>query len=322
MRRHFITGWVGILLISLGCVAAADVPYPSRPITLISTSPAGGPIDVIARPIAQRLGERLGQPVIIENHAGANGTIASVDVAKAAPDGYTLLITYLAPVAINPAMRADLPYDSVRDFTPVTQLDSAALVLLVRPSLPIHSVADLAVYAKTHPGKLNFGSPGPGSAGHLVSAMLHERTGIEITHIPYKGGGPLVTDLLGGHIDMASVGMSGGISYVKQGRLRAIGVTTLKRSPLLPDIPAVAETLPGFEVDSWYGILAPASTPAPIVHRLQQEFAATLREPAIEDVLRINGVEPMGSTPEQFAARIKEELARWAPVVKRAGLSN
>ncbi len=326
MRRRSFAAWIGMLSASLGCGAAAmageAAPYPSRAITLISTSPPGGPIDVIARPLAQRLGERLGQSVIIENHAGANGAIASADVAKAAPDGYTLLITYLAPVAINPAMRANLPYDSVRDFAPVTQLDSAALVLLVQPDLPIHSIAELVAYAKAHPGKLSFGSVGPGSAGHLVGALLTERTGITLTHVPYKGGGPMITDLLGGHIDMAFIGMSGGMSYVKQGRLRAIGVTTLKRSPLLPDVPAVAEALPGFEVDSWYGVLAPAHTPMPIVRRLQQELAATLYEPAIEGVFRNNGVEPVGSTPEQFATRIKEELASWAPVVKHAGLSS
>jgi tripartite-type tricarboxylate transporter receptor subunit TctC len=310
------------LCLTVAAQAADTSAYPTRPITIISTSPPGGPIDVIARPIAQRLGERLGQSVVIESRAGANGAIASTDVAKATPDGYTLLVTYLAPVAINPAMRSDLPYDSVRDFAPVTQLDSAALVVLVRPDLPIRSIPEMIAYARKHPRKLTFGTVGPGSAGHLAGTLLAEQAGITLTHVPYKGGGPVVTDLLGGHIDMALIGLSGGMSYVKDGRLRAIGVTTLQRSSLLPEIPAVAETVPGFEVDSWYGILAPARTPAPIVLKLQSTIAEILSEPAIEALFKNNGVEPKGSTPEAFAAKIKEELARWAPVVKKAGLTD
>jgi tripartite-type tricarboxylate transporter receptor subunit TctC len=322
MKRHL--NWFAAIALCLAVAAqAAETPsYPTRPITIISTSPPGGPIDVIARPIAQRLGERLGQSVLIESHAGANGAIASADVAKAPPDGYTLLVTYLAPVAISPAMRSDLPYDSVRDFAPVTQLDSAALVVLVRPDLPIHSIAELIEYAKAHSRRLTFGTVGPGSAGHLAGTLLAEQTGITLTHVPYKGGGPVITDLLGGHIDMALIGLSGGTSYVKEGRLRAIGVTTLERSSLLPEVPAVAETLPGFEMDSWYGILAPAHTPAPIVQKLQRTIAEILQEPAIEKLLKNNGVEPKGSTPEAFGAKIKEELARWAPVVKKAGLAD
>jgi len=317
-------GWLAaISLCTCSAIQTASASdYPAKPITIISTSPPGGPIDVIVRPIAQRLGERLGQPVVVESHAGANGAIASADVAKAAPDGYTLLVTYLAPVAINPAMRSNLPYDSVRDFAPVTQLDSAALVMLVRPDLPIHSIGELVNYAKAHPRRLTFGTSGPGSAGHLAGTLLGEETGIALTHVPYKGAGPALTDLLGGHIDMAIIGLSGGMSYVKDGRLRAIGVTTLKRSKLLPDVPAVADTVPGFDMDSWYGILAPAHTPGPIVRKLQREISATLSEPAIEALLKSSGVEPLGSTPEEFGAKIKEEIARWAPVVRRAGLSD
>jgi len=317
-------GWLAAALLCACSVVQTAVAsnYPARPITIISTSPPGGPIDVIVRPIAQRLGDLLGQPVIVESHAGANGAIASVDVAKAAPDGYTLLVTYLAPVALNPAMRSNLPYDSIRDFAPVTQLDSAALVILVRPDLPIHSVAELVDYAKTHPRKLTFGTSGSGSAGHLAGTLLGQETGITLTHVPYKGAGPALTDLLGGHIDMALIGLSGGMSYVKDGRLRAIAVTTLKRSKLLPSVPAVADTIPGFDMDSWYGILAPAHTPEPIVRKLQQGISAILREPAIQTLLSSSGVEPLGSTPEEFGAKIKEEIARWAPVVKRAGLGD
>ena len=333
MLRRIARTSAGMALASQACIAlaafavftstatAAAPGYPDKPIKVISTSPPGGPLDVIARPVMAKLSERLGQAVVLDNRAGANGAIASAFVAKSPPDGYTLLITYLAPVAINPAMRADLPYDSVKDFAPITQLDSAALMLLVRNGLPVKTLPELIAYAKSNPGKLTYGSVGSGSAGHLVGAMLNSRAGIDVTHVPYKGGGPVVNDLLGGHIDMAFIGISGAMSYAEAGRLRGLAVTTLERSGLLPAMPAISEFYPGFDVNSWYGVMAPAGTPKAIVDLLQTEFAAILKLPDIAAVLKANGLEAKGSTPEQFATKIKEELAQWAIAVKQAGLA-
>lgn len=311
-------------VVTLGCVllagSAAAAGYPDKPITVINPWTSGGPADTVARPVLQKLSERLGQPVIMENKSGANGVIGCAFVARAAPDGYTLLFSHVGPITISPAVQKDMPYDSVRDFKPITQIVSAPTVLLVRPSLPIYSLKDLVEYARANPGKLSYGSVGPGSTTHLAGEILSTMAGIKLLHVPYKGAAPVVNDMLGGSIDMSFLNIAGAINYVKSGQLRAIAVSTLKRSTLLPDLPAIAETYPGFEVNSWYGLMAPARTPDDVVALLQKQVAEIIRSPDIVELFARNGLAPEGTTPAQYAEQIKTDLARWSNVVKTSGL--
>ncbi len=306
------------------CLAFANLAsaqgYPNKPIKVINPWPPGGPADIVARPIMAKLAERLGQPVIVENRAGANGVIGSAAVAKSPADGYTLLFSHVGPIAISPAMQADMPYNSVKDFEPITQVVSAPTVLLVRPELPVKTLQELIAYARSQPGKVTYGSVGPGSTTHLAGEMLRSMAGIDILHVPYKGAAPVITDLIGGQIDMAFINIAGAMSYIESGRLRAIAVSTLKRSSLLPNLPAIAESYPGFEVNSWYGVMAPAGTPKAIVNRLQSEIASILKSPDIVQMLKTGGLDAEGSTPEQYAAKIQSDLVRWAAVVKATGL--
>jgi len=257
----------------------------------------------------------------MENKAGANGVIGSAYVAKSAPDGYTLLFSHVGPIAISPSMQKDMPYNSITDFEPITQVVSAPTVLLVRSDFPAKNFEELIAIIKSKPGKLSYGSVGLGSTTHLAGEMLHLQGGLELLHIPYKGAAPVITDLLGGQIDMAFINISGAISYIESGKLKGLAVTTLKRSTLLPNLPTVAETYPGFEVNSWYGFMAPANTPKAIITRLQQELAAILKMPDIVQALKAGGLDPEGSTPEQYTIKIKDDLARWSAVVKSTGLT-
>ncbi len=311
-------------LVALGGLLAAGATlaagYPDKPITVINPWTSGGPADTVARPVLQKLSERLGQPIIMENKSGANGVIGCAFVARAAPDGYTLLFSHVGPITISPAVQKDMPYDSVRDFKPITQIVSAPTVLLVRPSLPIHNLKELVDYARANPGKLSYGSVGQGSTTHLAGEILSTMADIKLLHVPYKGAAPVVNDMLGGSIDMSFLNIAGAISYVKSGQLRAIGVTTLKRSPLLPDLPTISEAYPGFEVNSWYGLMAPAKTPDDIVDMLQKQVAEIIRSPDIVELFSRNGLTPEGTTPVQYAEQIKTDLARWRNVVQTSGL--
>ncbi len=311
-------------LVALGGLLAAGATlaagYPDKPITVINPWTSGGPADTVARPVLQKLSERLGQPIIMENKSGANGVIGCAFVARAAPDGYTLLFSHVGPITISPAVQKDMPYDSVRDFKPITQIVSAPTVLLVRPSLPIHNLKELVEYARANPGKLSYGSVGQGSTTHLAGEILSTMANIKLLHVPYKGAAPVVNDMLGGSIDMSFLNIAGAISYVKSGQLRAIGVTTLKRSPLLPDLPTISEAYPGFEVNSWYGLMAPAKTPDDIVDMLQKQVAEIIRSPDIVELFSRNGLTPEGTTPVQYAEQIKTDLARWRNVVQTSGL--
>lgn len=294
--------------------------YPSKPIKIINPWPAGGPADVFIRPIGERLSNALDQPVVVENAPGANAMIGTAIVAKAAPDGYTLLFSHVGPMAISPHLQATMAYDSVKDFAPITQLTSSSMVMLVRPELPIKSVKEFIDYAKANPGKLNLGSIGPGSTPHLAAELMHSMTDISYLHVPYKGFAPLVIDMLGGRIDFTFLNIGGVQKYIDAGRLRALGMTSLKRSPLVPALPTVSETLPGFEVNAWFGMAAPAGTPKPIIDRLYTEIAKIIKSP--EMVQRVNqlGYDVEGTTPEQHAAKIKEDLAKWAAIIKATGL--
>lgn len=317
---RFICTLLGALLgLSLATVAAAQA-YPTKPIKVINPWPPGGPADVAARPIMQKLEKALGQPVVIESRAGANGMIGTAAVAKAPADGYTLLFSHVGPTAISPAMQREMPYDPVKDFEPITLVSTSTIVLVVQPELPIKSVSELIAHARSNPGKLSYASVGQGSTTHLAGEMLRMMTNVDILHVPYKGAAPVVTDLLGGRVSMAFIGASAVIPHVQAGKLRAIAVTTLKRSALVPELPTVNETLPGFEVNSWYGLMAPAGTPREIVNRLYSEVAKALKSPDIAEHLQKNGLDADGMPPEQYAAKIRSDIDLWARVVKAAGI--
>jgi tripartite-type tricarboxylate transporter receptor subunit TctC len=321
METTRITRRSGLALVALLALAgpAAAQSYPTKPLRVINPWTPGGPAEIVARPIMHKLSEALGQPVVIESRAGANGVIGSAIVARAPPDGYTLLFSHVGPIAISPAMQADMPYDSVKDFQPVTQFVSGPTVLVVRPDIPVKSVKELVEYAKANPGKVTYGSVGPGSTTHLAGEMLKMMTGADFVHVPYKGAAPVVNDLLGGQIAMAFINVSGALPQIEAGKLRPIAVSTLKRSAVLPELPTVAETLPGFEVNSWYGFMAPAGTPREIVDRLYSELAKIVKSPEITERLKQAGLDPEATTPEQHAAKIKDDIARWATLVKATG---
>jgi tripartite-type tricarboxylate transporter receptor subunit TctC len=294
--------------------------YPSKPIRLVVGFAAGGPSDVAARTIAQKLTEKWGQQVIVDIRPGAGGNIATEIVAKAPADGYTLLEPAFAHAA-NPFLYSKLPFDAVKDFAPILLFASIANVLVIHPSLPVHSVKELIAFAKAHPGQLTMGSSGNGTASHLASELMNYMAGIKTTHVPYKGLAPAHTDLMGGQLSMLFDGIVTGMPAVKAGRLRALAVTTAKRWQGTPEIPTMSESgLAGFEVNSWYGLLAPAGTPREIITRLNSEISRALREPDARERLYSIGAEPMNNTPEEFAAYISAEMAKWSKVIKAAGV--
>jgi tripartite-type tricarboxylate transporter receptor subunit TctC len=311
------------LLIVAGIAVAANAvaqAYPSKPIRLISPWPAGGPAETIARPVMDQLSAALGQPIVIESKPGANGMLGTSLVAKAAPDGYTLLLSHAGPTAISPALQREMPYDPLADFVHITLVASPTIALLVVPDLPVTTVPELVAYAKANPGKLAYASVGPGSTTHLAGEMLNMMAGIKLLHVPYKGAAPVITDLLGGRVQVAFLGYSAGAPHVKAGKLRAIAVASLKRSSVAPDLPTVSDTYPGFEVNSWYGLAAPAGTPAEIRDRIYTEIARVLRSPEIVERMRATGSEVGGMPPAEFTQKIRDDLALWAKAVKAAGL--
>ena len=295
--------------------------YPNKPIRMVSPWPPGGPAEALGRVVTAKMTEVLGQPFVIEAKPGANGTIGTGFVAKAPPDGYTLLLANLGPTAIAPALSKDPLYDTLKDFEPITQVIAGPTLLLVRNGLPVHSVKELIAYAKANPGKLSYGSVGIASTTHLASENLNIMAGINTVHIPYKGSTPVLVDMMGERVDFAFIGISGSIQQARQGQMRAIAISTLKRSPNFPDIPAVAETVPGFELNSWYGLLAPKGTPRPIIQRLYEETVAALRKPDVQEWMKQNGLEPIGSTPEEYGAYIRAELVKWNKAVKDAKIT-
>jgi tripartite-type tricarboxylate transporter receptor subunit TctC len=285
------------------------VPFP----------PAGGG-DIVIRLIAQRLSEITGQPVVVENRAGAGGNVGSDAVAKAPPDGYTLLMANVAPMAINVTLYAKLPYDPVRDFAPITLVASFPNVLVVHPSLPARSVAELAKLARARPGQLTYASAGSGSTTHLSAELFKTMAGLDMVHVPYKGGGPALTDVLGGQVTMYFGALPGALPHIRSGRLRGLAITSARRSVGVPQFPTMAESgFPGYEADTWIGAVAPAGTPASAINRLHEEISRILNAPDIRERLLSQGAEPLTNTPEQFAAYIKSEIVKWARVVKASG---
>lgn len=320
-RRPPRRPWAALVAGLLVAGSALAQSYPVRPVTVINPWTPGGPADAVARPILQKLSERLGQQFVVENRAGANGVIGSAMVARARPDGYTLLFSHVGPITISPALQRDMPYDPVKDLAPITQVVSAPLVLVVRPQLPIHDLGELIAYAKAHPGKLSYGSVGPGSTTHLAGAILGKKAGVELLHVPYKGAAPVITDMLGGQIDMAFLNISGAVAYLKSGQLRGIAVSTRRRSALQPELPAISERFPDYEINSWYGMMAPAGTPQAIIDKLQGEIAAIVKLPDVARQLEGLGLAPEGTTPRRYAEQIQADLARWREGVKAAGLT-
>ena len=293
--------------------------YPSKPIRLVLPYPPGGGTDVIARPLAQKLTEQLGQQVIVDNRGGAGGNIGMEFVAKSPPDGYTLLFALTAQYAVNPSLYPKLPYDPIRDYAPISLLANAPYLLVVHPSVPAKSVAELIALMKARPGQLAYSSSGNGSGAHLAGEMLRSLARVEIVHVPYKGAGPAMPDLIAGQVQLSFVTYTAAGPHIKSGRLRALGVTTAKRSPTLPDLPAIAETVPGYDSAVWYGFAAPAGTPADIVAKLNTEVLRVLAAPDFRNRITLEAVAPIGTSPEEFGAFIKSEIVRWAKVVKDSG---
>lgn len=318
MPHAIIYGMAALLLTAVSALHAQT--YPAKPVRIVVGFAAGGPTDVTARQLSQKLTEKLGQPVIVEPRTGAGGNIAAEFVAKSPPDGYTLLLPAFAQ-AVNPSLYANLPFDTEKDFVPIALLTTSANLLAVHPSLPVRNVRELIVLAKAKPGELTYGSAGVASASHLAGELLNSMAGIKLAHIPYKGAAPASIDLVGGHISAAFPSISLALPHAKAGRLRLLGVAGLKRAESLPDLPTIAEAgVPGFEVLSWYGLLAPAGTPADIIVRLNQEVTRGLNEADSLERIRAVGAEPMKSTPAEFNTFLKNEIAKWAKVIRTANV--
>ena len=300
--------------------ASAQQGFPSRPIRMICPFPPGGTTDLVARLVAQKFTEAWGQQVVVDNRPGAGGVIGTEMVAQAAPDGYTILLGSITTHAVNPALYKNLKFDPVKDFAPVSLVVSSPQLLAVHPSVPAKSVKELIALAKAKPGQYNYASAGTGTSPHLTFELFRSMAGIDVVHVPYKGTGPAITDLVGGQVQMMITGVVALMPHVKSNRLRALGVTSAKRVAALPDVPTVAESgVPGFDVSSWFGVFLPARTPRPIVMKMNEEIRKILANPDVRQRLIDQGADPASNTPEEFAAYVKAEMARWGQVVRSTG---
>jgi tripartite-type tricarboxylate transporter receptor subunit TctC len=305
-------------ILAFSCAAAAQ-DYPNRPLRLIVTVPPGGAADFIARLVGGKVSESIGQPVLVENRGGAGGTIAADAVAKAAPDGYTVLQNSITTHGVGPHLYSKLPYDPVKDFTPVSGLALLPLIMAVNSDLPAKSVSEFIAYSRTN--NVNFASSGNGGAPHMAAELFKSVTGAPLTHVPYKGSGPAVADLVGGRVQVMFDAAPSLIAHIRSGRLRVLAAASAERNRLLPEVPTFGELgYPKVAVSLWYGMLAPAGTPKPIVEKLNREVAKALGSPEVREKLLAQGAEPMPGTPEAFASFMQEEMAKWAPVVKQAGV--
>jgi tripartite-type tricarboxylate transporter receptor subunit TctC len=299
---------------------AAAQSYPTKPIRLVVPFPAGGSLDVVARAIGQKLTEAWGQPVVIDNRPGAGGNIGADVVAKSAPDGYTILEGALSTHAVNVSLYARMPYDPIKDFAPITLVAVTPNVLVLNASFPANSVPELLAYARAHPGKLSFGSGSNGSAGHLAGELFKTEAGVDMVHIPYKGGAPALQALLAGDTQLMFDNLANSEAQLKAGKLKALAVTTARRSPLAPQLPTLSETgLPGFDIYTWWGFMAPAGTPPEIIAKWNAEVRRILATPEMKAFFAQQGAEPAADSPEQFGAMIKSEIAKYAKIVKQSG---
>jgi tripartite-type tricarboxylate transporter receptor subunit TctC len=318
-----IRAGLALLTAALACgmaTLAAAQTYPVRPITLVVPFPPGGSTTIVARIITDRMADAIGQQFVVDNRGGAGGTLGTRQVAKSAPDGYTIALGYTGTLAIGPSLFPNVGYDVRADFAPIGRIGVAPSTLVVHPSFPVHSVAELIAYAKANPGKVNYGSAGIGTVGHVAGEYFAIATGIKLTHIPYKGTGPAITDLLGGHIPLSFSPIPAVHESAKSGLLRMLAVTSAERSSLVPEMPTVAESgVPGFDAVLRYGLVAPAGTPRPIIDRLDRALQATLASDEVRNRLAVEGAEPLPSTPEEYAADIDHEETQWSKVIKASG---
>jgi tripartite-type tricarboxylate transporter receptor subunit TctC len=316
MRK--LIGWIAGAALS---VAAQAQDFPAKPIRIVVPFSPGGVADNSARVVTEPLSLRLGQQVIVENRPGASGNLGTQGVAQAAPDGYTLLLGFDGTMVINPHVFAKIPFDTLNDFAPVTKLGDATLILVSHPSIPAKNLSDFIALAKSSSRSWPYGTSGTGGTPHLAGELFKQRTGVQLEHIPYKGGGQAITDVVGGQIPLVFTAIATAQQYVRGGRLVGLGVPGAKRSGALPEVPTFAESgLPGFDVSSWVGIFAPAKTPRPVIERLQKELDAVLRTPFVRERYATLGIEPVGNSPEEFAGQVRDDLARWEKVAKAANV--
>lgn len=319
VRARTIFLAVGALLATAG--AALSDAYPSKPVTLVITGTPGGPPDIVGRWIADKLAPRLGQPVVVVNRPGAGGNLAMRAVATSAPDGYTLVIAGQGPFALNPYMYGDPGFDALTDFAPITQIEGGPLILAVHPGVPANSVSDLIKLARQQPGRLNYGSPGTGTPPHMASELFRQAAGIDVVRIPYPGPPAAMVDLMGGRLTYTFGAINFQMPQVKAGKIKALGVTSLRRSGVAPDIPTIAESgLPGFEYSGWLGIAAPKGTPRNIIARLHTEIANALKTQEARAYFASQGRETFATSPDEFSEYIQAEYAKWGPVIRRAGI--
>ncbi|MGE5094151.1 MAG: Bug family tripartite tricarboxylate transporter substrate binding protein [Betaproteobacteria bacterium] len=298
----------------------AQAAWPEKPVKIVVPWAPGGSTDILARTVAQKLTESLGQPVIVENKPGASGNIGSDYVAKSPPDGYTLLFGSMSTHAINPAMNPDMPFKGVDDFTPIAMLAFVTNTMVIHPSLPVSNVKEFIAYCRANPGKIAYASAGPGSTNHLSAALLEKMTGCQMLHVPYKGGAPAVTDTVGGQTQLLFTAGTQSLPHVKAGKLKLIAVTEKKRSSLLKDTPTVAETVPGYEMAVWYGAFGPKGMPAELQKRLNAEINRIMVLPDVKEKMEAIGVEPVNETPEQFAATMRADAEKWGKLVRELGI--
>lgn len=301
--------------------APAAQPFPTRPVTVVVPFPPGGGTDVGARLVAQKLSVKWGQPVLVDNKAGAAGMVGADIVAKAKPDGYTLLVGNVGTQSVNPSLYKKMSYDPDRAFAPVSMIAELPLVLLITPSLPYQSIRDLVAAARSEPGKLSYASSGSGGAPHLAAEIFRKSGGVNMLHVPYKGGGPAVTDLMAGHVDMLFATVLESIGHIKSGKLRGLAVSSASRSPALPDMPTVGESLPGFDTGSWIGMLAPAGTPPAIIEKISADVREVLAQPDTRQTLIVQGATPLGLTPAAFQARIDADRQRYGRIIRESGIT-
>ena len=310
-----------VAAVAVSCGSAFAQPFPQKPVKLIVGFPPGGGVDIIARSIQQRLSERLGQPVVVENRSGAGGNIAAEQVAHAPADGYTLLVSAVSSLAISASLYKSPRYDLMKELTPVAVVASVPNVLVVHPSVKAANVKEFIAYVKANPGKVNFGSAGSGTTVHFAGELFKSMANIDMVHVPYKGAAPAMADLLGGQVQVMFDFLSAAAPQIKSGKLRALGVTSTKRSPLMPDVPTIAEAgLPGYQVLGSFGVMAPAGTPAEIVNRLNHEIAAVVNLPDVKERLAKSAATPEQQSPEEFAQVLKAEVAKWAKIVDSTGV--
>ena len=314
---------IAVLVVLAGLTQAAHAAegYPAKLVRIVVPFAAGGSTDLLARSIAQRLNEAWKQPVIVDNRAGGGGIVGSEHVAKSAPDGYTLLLGTVTTHAVAASLYRKLPYDPLRDFAPITEIAYIPQMLSVHPSLPIRSVKELTALARARPGELNYGTAGAGSASHMAMALFESTAKIRMTHVPYKGSGPALTDLLGGHLSLMFDVIMTSLPHTQSGKLRTIGVSSLERAPITPNVPTIAESgYPGYEALVWFGLFAPAATPPDVVRRVQEETARALATPAMRDLLASQGLVTVASPPAAVGKRVAGEIAKWRKVIETAGI--